>query len=58
VANVEVSRTAELRDGVARFTQSSRSVGRELPFAEVEEANKAARRLAGEVQIVRAPKGL
>jgi len=57
VANAETIQTAELRDGVARFSQSSRSVGRELPFAEAEEANKVARRLAAEAEIVRAPKG-
>ena len=57
VANAETIHRAELRDGVARFTQSSRSLGRELPFAEAEEANKAARRLAAEAEIVRAPKG-
>jgi hypothetical protein len=49
--------TAELKDGVARFTESSRSIARELPFDQVEEANKLARRLAGEAQIIRAPKG-
>lgn len=57
LANNEVSRSAELRDGVARFTQSSRSIGRELPFAAVEEANKTIRRLAAEAEVVRAPKG-
>lgn len=57
VANTEMSRTAEVREGVARFTQSSRSIGRELPYAEAEEANKTIRRLAAEVEIVRAPKG-
>lgn len=58
LANAETSRTAELRDGVARFTTSTRSLGRELPFAEADEANKVARRLASEAEIVRAPKGL
>jgi transposase len=57
LANNELVQTTGLKDGVARFTSSSRSVGRELPFADAEEANKAARRLAGEAQIVRAPKG-
>jgi len=57
VANSEIVRTAELRDGVARFSQSTRSLGRELPFSEAEEANKILRRLAGEAQIIRAPKG-
>jgi hypothetical protein len=57
VANSETVRSAELRDGVARFVRSGRSVGRELPFAEVEEANKNARRLANEAEVVRAPKG-
>ncbi len=58
VANSEMTRTAGLKDGVARFTQSSRSLGRELPFAEADEANRTARRLAGDAEIVRAPKGL
>lgn len=57
LANREITQTAELKDGVARFSESSRSVGRELPFDQAEEANKIARRLAGEPQIVRAPKG-
>lgn len=57
VANAEIARTAVLSDGVARFTQSSRSIGRELPLSEVDEANKNARRLAAEAEIVRAPKG-
>lgn len=56
-ANSEIVRTAELRDGVARFSHSTRSVGRELPFSEAEEANKILRRLAGEAEIIRAPKG-
>jgi len=57
VANNDIARTAGLSDGVARFTQTSRSTGRELPFSEVDEANKAARRLAAEAEIIRAPKG-
>jgi hypothetical protein len=57
VATSEIVRTAELRDGVARFSQSIRSIGRELPFSEAEEANKIIRRLAGEAEIIRAPKG-
>jgi len=57
VANAEIARTAVLSDGVARFTQSSKSIGRELPLSEVDEANKNARRLAAEAEIVRAPKG-
>lgn len=57
LANSEIVRTATLNDGVARFTQSNRSIGRELPFSEVEEANKTARRLAAEGEIIRAPKG-
>jgi hypothetical protein len=57
LANAELVQTAGLRDGVARFTSSMRTVGRELPFDQAEEANKTARRLAGEAQIVRAPKG-
>lgn len=57
IANRDIQMTAELKDGVARFAESSRSVGRELPYAEAEEANKRARRLASEPQIVRAPKG-
>ncbi len=57
VANTDISRTAILSDGVARFSQTSRGTGRELPFSEVDEANKAARRLAAEAEIVRAPKG-
>lgn len=57
LANSETVRSAELRDGVARFVRSGRATGRELPFAEVEEANKNARRLASEAEIVRAPKG-
>lgn len=57
LANAELVQTAGLQDGVARFTHSMRTVGRELPFDQAEEANKTARRLAGEAQIVRAPKG-
>ncbi|PZR31445.1 DUF3857 domain-containing transglutaminase family protein [Caulobacter segnis] len=57
LANREIIQTAELKDGVARFSESSRSLARELPFDQAEEANKIARRLAGEPQIVRAPKG-
>lgn len=57
LANREIVQTAELKDGVARFSESSRSVARELPFDQVEEANKQARKLAGEAQIIRAPKG-
>jgi hypothetical protein len=56
-ANAELVQTAGLRDGVARFTSSTRTVARELPFDQAEEANKTARKLAGEAQIVRAPKG-
>ena len=57
LANNEIVQTAELRDGVARFSQSSRSVGREIPFDQVDAANKAARRMSEEPQIIRAPKG-
>lgn len=57
LANNELVQATSLKDGVARFTSSTRSVGRELPFADAEEANKTARRLASEAQIVRAPKG-
>jgi len=58
LASREVSKTAEVKDGVARFSESNRSLARELPFAQAEEANKTLRRLAGEPQIVRAPKGM
>ncbi len=57
VGNSELSRVSELRDGVARFAQSDRGVGRELPFAAAEEVNKTLRIMAGEADIVRAPKG-
>lgn len=57
VANSEMTRGSELRDGVARFTQSSRTVARELPFAAAEEANKTLRNMAAQAEIVRAPKG-
>jgi hypothetical protein len=39
------------------FFESEQSVGRELPFDQAEEANKARRRLADQALIVRAPKG-
>ncbi|NQE62438.1 hypothetical protein E1H18_2694 [Caulobacter sp. RHG1] len=54
----ELAEVSELRDGVARFTGSSRSVAREVPFEQAEEVNKTARRLSGEPKIIRAPKGL
>lgn len=57
LANNEIVRSFELRDGVARFAQSNRSLGRELPFAGIDEVNKAIRRMAAEPEIVRAPKG-
>lgn len=57
VANNEITRSSELRDGVVRFAQSSRSLARELPFAAAEDANKAARDMAAQTEIVRAPKG-
>lgn len=57
IANRDVVQTAELKDGVARFADSSRSLARELPFEQAEEANKQVRRLSGEAQIIRAPKG-
>lgn len=58
VANREVTRVAEIKDGVARFSESSRSLGRELPFDQAQEANKTLRRFAEEPQIIRAPKGM
>jgi hypothetical protein len=57
-AGRDIIEVAELRDGVARFFSSSRSLAREVPFDQAEEANKIARRLASEPQIVRAPKGI
>ncbi len=57
LANADVLRTSELTGGKARFFESDVSLGRELPFDQAEEANKARRRLAEQVMIIRAPKG-
>lgn len=57
VANDQVSQLAEVKDGVARFVDSTRSLGREIPAADAEEVNKLRRRMAEQAQIVRAPKG-
>jgi hypothetical protein len=57
IAGAQVHHTSGIVDGVARFDHSTRSMAREIPFSDAEEANKTLRRLAGEAQIVRAPKG-
>jgi transglutaminase-like putative cysteine protease len=57
IAGAEVHHSSGIVDGVARFDHSTRSMAREIPFSDAEEANKTLRRLAGEAQIVRAPKG-
>jgi hypothetical protein len=57
IAGAQVHHSSGIVDGVARFDHSTRSMTREIPFSDAEEANKTLRRLAGEAQIVRAPKG-
>ena len=57
IAGAQVHHSSEIVDGVARFDHSTRGMTREIPFSDAEEANKTLRRLAGEAQIVRAPKG-
>jgi hypothetical protein len=57
IANLDIARAAQVKDGKAVFFESAQSVGRELPFDQAEEANKARRRLADQALIVRAPKG-
>lgn len=57
LANADVLRTSELTGGKARFFESDVSLGRELPFDQAEEANRARRRLAEQAMIIRAPKG-
>jgi hypothetical protein len=57
IANLDIARAAQVKDGKAVFFESEQSVGRELPFDQAEEANKARRRLADQALIVRAPKG-
>jgi hypothetical protein len=58
IAGAQVHHSSKIVDGVARFDHSTRSMAREIPFSDAEEANKTLRRLAGEAQIVRAPKGV
>lgn len=57
IAGAQVHHSSKIVDGVARFDHSTRSMAREIPFSDAEEANKTLRRLSGEGQIVRAPKG-
>jgi len=57
IANADIVRISELRGGKARFFESDQSIGRELPFDQVEEANRVRRRLAEQALIIRAPKG-
>jgi hypothetical protein len=58
VAGTELHKSSAIIDGVARFDQSARSTAREIPFSAAQEANKTLRKLAGDAQIVRAPKGV
>lgn len=57
IGNEEVIRASEIKGGLAVFTESDRSLGRELPFDQAEPANKARRQIADQSLIVRAPKG-
>jgi len=57
IAGTQLHHSSGIVDGAARFDHSTRSMTREIPFSDAEEANKTLRRLAGEAQIVRAPKG-
>ncbi|PIB90198.1 DUF3857 domain-containing protein [Caulobacter sp. FWC2] len=57
VANTDVVRVSEMQGGKAHFFESDQSLGRELPFDQAEEANRARRRLAEQALIIRAPKG-
>ncbi|MET3664381.1 DUF3857 domain-containing protein [Caulobacter sp. 1776] len=57
IANDQVRQLAEVKDGVARFVDSARSLGREIPAAEAEAVNRVRRQMSEQAQIVRAPKG-
>ncbi len=55
VGPVELTRSAELKAGVARFVADLRSTAPEIPASEAEAASRQLRRIAAEESLIRAP---
>jgi len=55
IGAMELSRAADLKDGVARFTTDLRSLQPEVPAADAEAATRTFRRIAAEDSLIRAP---